>query len=860
MTPERWTDVGRVFEAVERLEPAERSAFLAGECGGDAELEAEVRSLLEASEAAGAFLEQPAGQSLGSSRLAATRAGPYELLEEIGRGGMGVVYRGVRRDQGFERFVAVKLVKRGMDTDFILSRFESERRILASLDHPDIARVLDGGSTDDGLPYFVMELIEGRHLLDYCSQEGLDIAGRLTIFRQVCAAIQYAHQRLVIHRDIKAGNILVTAEGLPKLLDFGLAKVLARDGLGGAERTETALRALTPEYASPEQIRGEEITTASDVYSLGVLLYELLTGRRPYRFRNLTPEEMARAVCEDAPEKPSTVMGRRSGEGASGLPEQRRVGRMLQGDLDTIVLHALRKEPQRRYPSVERFSDDIARALAGRPVAARKDTLAYRSRKFLTRHKVGTAAAGLVIATLLAGMAATARQAQIAKNERAKAEKRLAELQRLTNSFLFEFHDAIARLPGSTPARELIVRRALEYLATLAVEADNPSLQRELAAAYQKVGDVQGLGGSANLGDVAGALRSYRAAQAILERLGGRAGAIRSDREDLATCQLHLSRLFLSEWDLPAALEEGRKALAVRESILRTVPPTKRSHVELGQARHNIGLILHMMDRKPEALMELGRAASSFEEALRAAPADVEARRGKARSLFEMASVSQNMGDLRAALSRALESQRIDESLLSEDANDARVKIELSMTIHDIGEYEVGLGSLDDALGHERRAMEMAVELVAADPRNVQAQLALAVYEIDLGIVLEKRGDPAGALALARSASHAMEQLLASEPANGYAQVDLARAYATGGDALSPSATPAPMPGLTEVERWQQARGWYRRSLGVWNTIRAGGKHVSEQLYRPQEVSASLARCEEALSRHPARSASRSAP
>ena len=305
MTPERWADVGRLFDAAQDLPPESREAFLEGQCDGDADLKAEVGSLLASLDEAESFLERPATGDARQPRAAARRrVGPYELVEEIGHGGMGIVFKAVRRDQGFERFAAVKLVKRGMDTDFVLRRFESERRILAGLDHPNIARVLDGGSTEDGLPYFVMELIAGVNILEYCEQKALGVSERLSLFRQVCRAVQYAHQRLVIHRDIKPSNLLVTPEGVPKLLDFGLAKVLTREPGETIDRTQTALRILTPEYASPEQVRGVEITTASDVYSLGVVLYELLTGERPYRLKTRNPEEVSGAVLTQEPERP----------------------------------------------------------------------------------------------------------------------------------------------------------------------------------------------------------------------------------------------------------------------------------------------------------------------------------------------------------------------------------------------------------------------------------------------------------------------------------------------------------------------------------------------------------------------------
>jgi len=438
MTPERWAEVGRLFDAAQGLTREGRTEFLERECPGDADMRAEVKSLLASLDGAESFLEHPVAEPLRSPLPRGV--GSYEIVGKIGHGGMGVVYKAVRRDQGFERLVAVKLVKRGMDTDFILRRFDSERRILAGLDHPNIARVLDGGSTEDALPYFVMELIEGKNVLEYCDEKRLGIAERLALFQRVCSAVQYAHQRLVIHRDIKPGNILVTAEGVPKLLDFGLAKILAVEEKA-VDRTETALRLLTPEYASPEQVRGQELTTASDVYSLGVVLYELLTGERPYRLRTRTSEEISGAVLNQEPEKPS-----------SRAP--------LHRDLDAVVMMALRKEPARRYASAEQLSEDIRRHLEGLPVRARQDSFGYRAGKFVRRHKLGMAAGALVAASLVAGMAISLWQMRAARFERNRAQAEAIRAQETARFLggLFQGANPVEARGKTLTARELLDR------------------------------------------------------------------------------------------------------------------------------------------------------------------------------------------------------------------------------------------------------------------------------------------------------------------------------------------------------------------------------------------------------------------
>lgn len=398
MEPERWKRIERIFQSALEVAPGGREHYLAAECAGDAELMREVESLLRQYEQAA--LETPAESSGGRAGAPDTahvvaaagsdggvegrRVGSYKLVREIGRGGMGTVYLAERADDEFRRRVAVKLINRGTDTDFALKRFRNERQILAALSHPYIARLLDGGTTGNGLPYFVMEHVEGEPLYDYCDARRLDLRERLTLFREVCEAVAYAHRNLVVHRDLKPTNILITASGTPKLLDFGIAKLLNPDLAGEPVTTATALRIMTPEYASPEQVRGALSTTASDTYSLGVLLYELTTGRRPYDLRDLAPQDVARIVCEEEPDKPSDAVEREDNLWSANGSDARspeavcaarsatadELRRALSGDLDRIVMKALRKEPGSRYQSAEQLSEDISLHLEGRPVSA----------------------------------------------------------------------------------------------------------------------------------------------------------------------------------------------------------------------------------------------------------------------------------------------------------------------------------------------------------------------------------------------------------------------------------------------------------------------------------------------------------
>jgi len=405
MTSERWKQVEAVFEQALELPAEERAGFVQRSCDGDEELRAEVRSLLRFHLRAGTVIDRPdlfiAGVEIdeGNENVASGQLiGAYRVMRELGRGGMGVVYLAERADKHYEKRVAIKLIKRGMDTDSVLRHFHNERQILASFDHPSIARLFDGGTTENGLPYFVMEYVEGLPIDEYCDTHGLSINERLKLFLEVCTAVTYAHRHTVIHRDIKPSNVLVTNEGVPKLLDFGIAKLLQADGNGATIVTATGLRVMTPQYASPEQLEGRSVTVATDVYSLGMVLYQVLTGRTPYEFKSCSPGDIARAVAETEPKKPSTAIVTSDGTSKSQIPNPK----LLRGDLDNIVLMALRKDPARRYQSAEEFSKDVQRYLEGLPVVARKDTLGYRSAKFLRRNPVLAAAATACVMLALA--------------------------------------------------------------------------------------------------------------------------------------------------------------------------------------------------------------------------------------------------------------------------------------------------------------------------------------------------------------------------------------------------------------------------------------------------------------------------
>lgn len=456
MDPTRWQRVEELFGVALGRAPKERATFLVEACGRDDGLRREVEALLAAHQRAGDFIQAPAFEDAlilinhpEATLKKGARIGPYEVIREIGRGGMGAVYLAARADDEYKKRVAIKVIKRGMDTEAVLRRFRNERQILASLDHPNIARLFDGGTTEDGMPFFVMEYIEGSPLLNYCDTERLSTVDRLRLYRRICAAVQHAHQNLVIHRDIKPSNIVVTQGGTPKLLDFGIAKLLSRDAALPSEHTATIARIMTPQYASPEQVRGSAITTASDIYSLGVLLYRLLTGHHPYQFKTFLPTEIEKVICKREPERPSTAItrveestdedgvttGKVTPESVSEARRERPDGlrRRLKGDLDNIVLMAMRKEPERRYSSVEQFSEDIRRHIEGLPVIATNPTFNYRAGKFVRRNRIGVTAAAFILLSLVGGIVTTTFQSRKAQREKTKAESINAVLEDMLN-------------------------------------------------------------------------------------------------------------------------------------------------------------------------------------------------------------------------------------------------------------------------------------------------------------------------------------------------------------------------------------------------------------------------------------------
>jgi eukaryotic-like serine/threonine-protein kinase len=695
MTSQQIAEVRRLFDEALEIQPEHRPVWLADRASGDILLE--VQRLLEGHEKADSVLGRLEA-SIASSRsgaLAGQRVGAYELLEPIGHGGMGSVYRAARADDSYRKTVAVKLLGLHCGGPEMELAFHKERQILANLEHPNIAHLIDGGTSPDGLAFIVMELVEGLPIDEYCASKKLSIDARLALFAEVCGAVEYAHRNLIVHRDLKPSNILVTEEGQVKLLDFGIAKVLAESPAAVATVT---LPRMTPKYASPEQLQMQPITTSSDVYSLSVVLYELLTGGvHPYQTTGESLRDTVTAVCEQDPPRPSDVA-------------QTNFRNQVRGELDNVVLKAMAKRPADRYTSVEQLADDIRRYRTGLPVHAQGHALHYRARKFIQRNFTLVAAAGLLVIALAAGVVATLYQAGVANRQRAIAERRYNDVRALATAMLFGIHDSIRNLPGAAEARKLTLSKSLEYLEALAKDsAGDAALESELAAAYERAGELMGSMFDSNIEGSRAAIPILEKAIALRRRAAAERGdpdavfalamgyyrfgngqfsagytddAITSFRqgvdvavsmgEDLrgrsaqATLQAKLCNVYNVTSHASETLALCREAIANLAAMLQRKPKDEDIAYNLAMARAQLGNALRVQGKIQEAIPAFRASATEFRNLIRSNP-------DSARSRHALASVQVR---LTTALAAVDEVPRLDDWRIALNAVEASVALD----------------------------------------------------------------------------------------------------------------------------------------------------------------------------------------
>ncbi len=732
MTPQKYHRLKEIFAAAADCDTNERAALISAACDGDEVLLREAQSLLGYHDRAERFIEKPAflaGVHLLSEgqneALRGHAVGSYKLIREVGRGGMGAVYLAARADEEFEKRAAIKLIKRGMDTEDVLRRFRNERQILARLEHKNIARLLDGGATSDGSPYLVMEYVEGAPIDKYCDQHRLSTAERLRLFRIVCSAVAYAHQNLIIHRDIKPGNILVTEDGTPKLLDFGIAKILTEELSGQTIQTATAVRLMTPDYASPEQVRGDTITTSTDIYSLGVLLYKLLTGHQPYRFKTPLPAEIERVICDQEPSRPSTAINRieevTTSDGATltitpdvvssarnSHPEKLR--RLLDGDLDNIVMMAMRKDTARRYSSVEQLSEDIRRHLDALPVIARKDTFAYRSGKFIKRNKVGVAAATFIAFILVIGIIATTWQARIAHQQRDLAR---AEAQRAEQLNRFSQEMLTSADPSEQGKDATVAQRLAE--AARRIETEFPN-QPETTAAMRSAIGMTYLG----LGMFDDAEPQLRLALDTRMRLFGR------ENPDVASSMNNLAMLLGERGNIQEAESLYRDALDISRRVRGP------DHLETASVMHNLAALLLLKGSLDDAERMNREELAIRRRALGNDNPDV------AKSLNDLGVVLGTKGDLEGAEQLHREALAITRRVYGDEhVNVAATLATLAAIIEERGNYT-------EAETLYREALAMRRKLLGPDHPTVTWTLYNYAY------MLERKGDYQRAADLAR--------------------------------------------------------------------------------------------------------------
>ncbi len=891
----RWDEVRELVAEALELESEAREALLARRAGGDDELLREVRELLELEpRAERMFAAADRPRAAAPDAPEPLREGAlierWRLVRKLGEGGMGVVWLAQR--EGSEQRAALKLLHLPLLTESARRRFSVEQRALARLEHPGITRLVDGGVSASGVPFLATEWVDGPTLNYWCDERRLRIAARVELFIDVCTAAHAAHQRLVVHGDIKPSNVLVDGEGRVKLCDFGIARLLDVDD---ASATRSALRALTPRYASPEQVRGEPVTTASDVYSLGALLYELLCGVAAHDAPTKSTAELERVVCEQTPPRPSVAASRSNESIAAARAASRdELVRALRGDLDAIAMQCLAKEPRARYASAAELADDLRRSLRREPVRARPEAFAYVARRFVQRHRAAVALAGFAVAALMTGTVVALDQARIARaaqrseaEARAQAEERYAAVRRLATVLVFDAHDAIRNLPGSTAAREQLADAAAEQLDQLARgAAGDRELERELARAYVRLGDALGRPVEANLGRTNDARERYRVALELADREPGDLALRAWARTQLADLLLYESRT-----EEATALYEA--ALELRARLSEQSPLDWAANPTLGYLHGQLTDVRARQGRLEDAATHARLALEFAEHALEQQPLESAWTEGLAMSLQRLASLEMGRRELEPALSHLerasaaiepLSSQpgvstrvrqraaqiagehgvalaranRRDEArsrhehavalhraLLTDDPRSAAFRDDLAVALRRLGVLEVGAGRLDRAVEVLQEALALARTNRELDSNSAKAARAFAVAADELGGALARLERDAEAIALHEQSLAIFAQLAAQSPDDASAQrghavacsmLAQARATAAKRSSTSPDAREALL---------AQARDGFNQALAIVEQLAASGRLAPSDSGVADYLKRQLAACDQ---------------
>jgi len=760
LSPEGWREVSPYLDQVLSLPEDERAPWLESFRAARPDLANLLQDLLAEHRvlAQEQFLERSPVSETAESSLTGQKIGAYTLISLIGQGGMGSVWLAERSDGRFDRRVAVKFLNFSVAATGGVQRFKREGRILGQLTHPHIAELIDAGVTANGEPYLVLESVDGKHIDEYCDHHQLSVNARIRLFLDVLSAVAHAHANLVVHRDLKPSNVLVRNDGEVKLLDFGIAKLLAEGTDKTTQLTVEGSGPLTPQFAAPEQITAGAVTTATDVYTLGVLLYILLTGQHPAGTEPHSPAELVKAIVETQPplasEAIASAASKHQAEKCGTTFEK--LSRQLRGDLDTILAKALKKAPAERYGSVTAVADDLRRYLNHEPISARPDTLAYRVRKFVYRNRVVVTLATVAFAAILAGSSAAIYQARI-------AERRFQDVRKLAHTFVFDLHDEVAKLDGSTKAREMMVQTGLQYLDNLAKNAGGDlELQKEIAAGYMKIGAAQGFPTQPNLGRMADAMASYRKAGDIYERIARKNGAYLPD----------LAAYYRSYAGLFRFSDQPQRARELYVAAIQTFDRL-RAHQQLDPERENLYTRAWCnVGDVDEDVENFQQAWTEFERCSELAHAQLNRKRDQqslnmvAESAERVGTAAQELGHLREALQAFDEDETAVRELLAAEPLNPRFHRSLALMYQFRGRVYFSdaypdYGDPKRALENMKLYLQTAQQMLDRDPNNTAAQFSVELARLKVSYCLQK-SDPPAAISLARDSLRMIDQMIAS--------------------------------------------------------------------------------------------------